>query len=391
MRPRSLRSRFALLCATLVAVELVLFAGLSAVLFYHEQLDAFSEDHTRVPSKRDRREAFEGLMTLLSCDAILLPAAVGLTAAVAWGCGRRFLERLSALADAADGITIRNLDQRIPETGTADEVVRLTRAFNALLDRLEQSLFNIKRFTADASHEFRLPLTLMKCEVESLLIQPQPDAASSEAFERLLLEIHRLNRICDSLLFLSRADAGAVQIASEPVNVPALCDELLEDFQVLAEPAGIRVIGDVPPGIRVRGDELLVRRLLLNLLDNALRYNRAGGWIRVRAAAASGTQRVTLAVANSGPGIPERNHAQFFERFYRVDASRRRETGGAALGLSICREVALLHGGQIRLKGSNPAETCFEVTLPMEPAGQAGVPPLNSASGTRRLAPATFT
>ncbi|HEY0791549.1 MAG TPA: ATP-binding protein [Chthoniobacterales bacterium] len=364
MKLRSLRSRFALLCATLVAVALVLFAGLSAGLFYHEQLDAFSEDHTRVPSKRDQREAFEGVLTLLSCDVILLPTAVAIAAAVAWASGRQLLERLNALADAADGITIRNLNQRIPDAGTADEVVRLTRAFNALLDRLEQSLLNIKRFTADASHEFRLPLTLMKCEVEALLRQPYPYPGSSEAFERLLLEIHRLNRICDSLLFLTQADAGAVQIPAEPVDLSALCNEILEDFQVLAESASLGMAGEVLPGLRVRGDALLLRRMLLNLLDNARKYNQTGGWIRV--AVARGVKGAILRVENSGPGIPEGDQAQLFARFYRVDASRRRETGGAGLGLSICREVALLHGGEIRLKASNSETTCFEVMLPLD-------------------------
>lgn len=277
MRFRSLRSRFALLCAALVAVALVLFAGLSAVLFYHEQLEAFSQDHTRVLSKADRREAFEGVMTLLSCDAVLLPAAVAMAMVVAWVCGRRLLDRLSSLANAADGITIGNLDQRIPETGSVDEVARLTQAFNALLERLERSVLNIKRFTADASHEFRMPLTLMKCEVESLLRHAENGGVLDESFERLLLEIHHLDRLCDSLLFLTRADAGAVQITPGPVDLSALCHEMLEDVEALAEPARIRVESKIPSGIHVRGDLLLTRRLLLNLLDNALKYNRPGG------------------------------------------------------------------------------------------------------------------
>ena len=152
----------------------------------------------------------------------------------------------------------------------------------------------------------------------------------------------------------------------------ALCDEILEGFQALAEPAGIRVAGEVPPGVCLRGDALLLRRLLLNLLDNALKYNQAGSWIRV--AASCGAQGVTLWVENSGPGIPEGDHAQPFERFYRVDASRRRETGGAGLGLSICREVALLDGGQIRLQGSSSVKTCFEVVLPVDLAAGAAPP-----------------
>ena len=147
----------------------------------------------------------------------------------------------SAASDAADGVSIGNLDRRIPDAGTADEVARLTQAFNALLERLERSVLNIKRFTADASHEFRMPLTLMKCEVEALLRDAEKGAALEESFERLLLEIHHLNGLCDSLLFLTRADAGAVHLTPEPIDLSALCQELLEDVEALAEPAGIRV------------------------------------------------------------------------------------------------------------------------------------------------------
>ena len=373
MKLRSLRSRFALLCALLVALTLVLFAALSAGLYYHEQLDAFSADHTRVPSKFERREAFEGLMTLLACEAVLLPAAVAIAAATAWACGRRLLEGLSGLADAADGITIGNLDRRIPEAGTADEVARLTQAFNALLERLERSVLNIKRFTADASHEFRMPLTLMKCEVEALLRDAEKGAALEESFERLLLEIHHLDGLCDSLLFLTRADAGAVQITPEPIDLSALCQELLEDVEALAEAAAIRVKNEIPPGIHVRGDPLLTRRLLLNLLDNALKYNRPGGWIR--ASASDRQTHVTLRIENSGPEIPAAEQGRLFQRFHRAEAARSRETGGVGLGLSICREIVHLHGGQIRLVHSTAAGACFEVTLPAHPGSNVGGAP----------------
>jgi two-component system, OmpR family, heavy metal sensor histidine kinase CusS len=374
MRFRSLRSRFALLCAALVTLALGLFAGLSAALFYHEQLEAFSQDHTRVLSKSDRREAFEGVMTLLAGDAVLLPAAVAVATVVAWACGRRLLNRLSSLADAADGITIGNLDRRIPEAGTADEVARLTRAFNALLERLERSVLNIKRFTADASHEFRMPLTLMKCEVESLLSHAERGAALDESFERLLLEIHHLNGLCDSLLFLTRADAGAVRITPEPVDLSALCDEMLEDVQALAAPGGIRVENEIPSGVHVRGDPLLTRRVLLNLLDNALKYNRPGGWIR--ASVSDGRTHVTLRIENSGPEIPAAEHGRLFQRFHRADAARSRATGGVGLGLSICREIVHLHGGQIRLAQSTAAGTCFEVMLPADPGSNVEAPAL---------------
>ncbi|MBV9998476.1 MAG: HAMP domain-containing protein [Verrucomicrobia bacterium] len=373
MKFRSLRSRFALLCAVLVALTLVLFAALSAGLYYHEQLEAFSQDHTRVPSKAERREAFEGLMTLLSCDAVLLPAAAAVAAAIAWASGRRLLAGLSGLADAADGITIGNLDRRIPEAGTADEVARLTQAFNALLERLERSVLNIKRFTADASHEFRMPLTLMKCEVESLLRHAEKGVALEESFERLLLEIHHLDRLCDSLLFLTRADAGAVRITPEPVDLAALCHELLEDVEALAEPAGIRVENGVPSGIHVRGDPLLTRRLLLNLLDNALKYNYPGGWIR--ASASNRRTGVTLRIENSAPQIPAPERGRLFQRFHRTDAARHRETGGVGLGLSICREIVHLHGGRIRLAQSTAEGTCFEVTLPAAPDTNVGGQP----------------
>ncbi len=364
MIPRSLRTRFALFTAVLVMVALALFAGLSTALFYHEQMDAFSEDHTVVPSKRDRREAAEGVFTLLSCYAVLLPLNIAAAGGVAWVCGRRFLRHLNELTEAADRVTIQNLHERIPLSGTDDEVTRLTAAFNDLLERLERSVTQIQRFSADASHEFRMPLTLMKCEVENLL-RESVHGELTETCERLLLDLHRLNATCDSLLFLTRADAGAIRMVPQAVPFSELCEEVVDDVAALAERQGITVDRTLPGDVKVWGDATLIRRVLLNLLDNALKHNRIGGWIRISGAHEADT--VALRIQNSGTPIAREHRQRIFERFYRVDPSRSRHTGGAGLGLSICREIVALHGGELCLEENGESHTSFLAKFPLVP------------------------
>jgi len=358
---RTLRFKVALLCAMLVAVTLILFAILSAVLFYREQLDALLADRGLTPSLDERAEAQEGVMLLLSTYAVILPFAAGLAAIIAWFSARHFLRHLKGLADAADQVSMQNLHDRVPIASTADEVARLTLAFNSLLERLEHSFTRIKRFTADASHEFRLPLTLMKCEVEDALRDPEAIAQAS-TFERVLQEINRLNRICDSLLFLAGADSGTIRLDFSRIDLSLLCQEIIEDIRTIAEPKSIAFTADVQSSVFLNCDVHLIRRLLLNLLDNALKYNHAEGWIRLHVGLKAGL--AVIAVANSGPEIPAEHRAHLFEPFYRADNSRSRRTGGTGLGLSICREIVALHQGTIRLRKSTGEETIFEVSLP---------------------------
>ncbi len=362
MKPRSLRSRFAIFCALLVAGTLVVFAALSAILFYHEQIEAFSDDHSIVPSAEDRSEAWEGALTLVSSYAILLPVAALGSAAIGWFFATRFLRHLTHLADSADRISIHNLQDRLDVPATLDEVSRLTNAMNELLERLEASVAQIKRFTADASHELRMPLTVMKCEVEALL-RDGTSSFSPDVCERLLLEINRLARLCESLLFLARADADEIEFDPHGVNLSVLGLELLEDAQVLAESRQIKVDALIEPDVQVTGDTPLIRRLLQNLLDNAVKHNVDYGWIRFLIVGHDRNAR--LVIANSGTLIPAGEQRRLFERFHRVDPARSVRGFGAGLGLSICREIVALHAGSIRLISSDAKGTSFEVLLPL--------------------------
>ncbi len=386
MKPRSLRSRFAIFCALLVAGTLVVFAGLSAALFYHEQLEAFSEDHTVVPSADDRSEAWEGGLTLVSSYALLLPAAALGSAAIGWFFATRFLRHLTQLADSADRISIHNLQDRLEVPATLDEVSRLTKAMNELLGRLEASITQIKRFTADASHELRMPLTVMKCEVEALL-RDGTSGFSPDAGERLLLEINRLTRLCESLLFLARADADEVDFDPRGVNLSALGLELLEDAQALAESWQIKVDALIEPDVQITGDLQLVRRLLQNLLDNAVKHNVNHGWIRFSIGVRE--KYGSLVIANSGTPIPPGEQTRLFQRFHRVDPVRATNGSGAGLGLSICREIVALHGGSISLISSNANETSFQVLLPLQGREIDGISDLDETAELERAGTVT--
>jgi len=249
--------------------------------------------------------------------------------------------------------------------------------FNDTLDRLERSFAQATRFSSDASHELKTPLTIMRGEIESTL-RAQPDTPRVDSLlDSLLDQTQRLSAIVENLLLLSRADAGALTLKRETIDFSAMCRELVEDAEILALQQNIKTKSEISPEIEVRGDELYLRRTLLNLLDNAIKYNVEGGTVSISATKSS--SQVFFRITNTGPEIPTDQKSRVFERFYRADPSRSSEMGGSGLGLSICREIVLAHGGQIWLEQPQPGWTAFVFTLPAQGnqrtvAGPTGVP-----------------
>lgn len=305
-------------------------------------------------------ETFEDL---LIAYALAMPLVLILVAFAGWWFSKRALLPIAEIASAAENITARRLDQRLPASGSNDEVAHLTEVLNKMIGGLSASFAQATRFTADASHELKTPLTIIRGELEAAL----RDADLSPKHERLLVnlleETGRLRGITDGLLLLSRADAGHFHLEKTPLDLSALLLDMLEDVEILAAPHEIEVRMDVRPGATVLGNEQFLRQLLLNLFENAIKYNLPGGVIRV--ALTRGETECAISIVNTSRGIPPEDGARIFDRFYRGEASAETRREGHGLGLSICREIARAHDGEIVVDPSpQPGWTEFRVTFP---------------------------
>ena len=302
------------------------------------------------------------LADLIVAYAWSLPLVVLAVVAGVWWATGRALAPFRALAEAIEGVQSDRLDRRVVESPAKDEIQRLATSFNALLARLEKSFVQTRRFAADASHELRTPLTIMRGEVEQILRQPQLPPAALSKLVSLQDEIARLDRITEQLLQLARFDAGHVVLEAKSIGFSELLSGICEDAELLATAGGVSFEVELKPGVRVKGDELHLRRLVLNLLDNACKYNRPAGRVRCELKEEAGD--AVLTVANTGPGIQAELRDRIFERFFRADASRT-NTHGHGLGLALCWEIVELHGGKLTLLAtSEPGWTEFEIRLP---------------------------
>lgn len=302
------------------------------------------------------------LADLVVAYAWSLPLVVLVMVAGVWWVTGRALAPFRALAEAIEGVRSDRLDRRVEESPAQDEIQRLAMSFNALLARLEKSFAQTRRFAADASHELRTPLTIMRGEVEEIVRQPQLPPEALVKLVSLQDEIARLDRITEQLLELARFDAGHVVIESRELGFSELLAETCEDAELLAAAADVTLDVALAHGVRVTGDALHLRRLVLNLLDNACKYNRPAG--RVRCDLTVETDAAVLRVGNTGPGISAAVRERVFERFFRADASRP-NTRGHGLGLALCWEIVELHGGRLSLAHTGgPDWTEFEVRLP---------------------------
>jgi len=334
------------------------------------------EEHVRLvtlPVRRDGRPA--GLvqvgMTLTAVDAalfrylqiLLALFPIGLALAVAGGAwiARRALAPVRAMARQAREITAENLTRRVPRRGAEDELDYLADTLNVVLARLEAAFAELRRFTADAAHELRTPLTALKGGLEVALRHPR----SAEAYERTLRgsldEVNWLIRLAEDLLLLSRATAGAGLARARVELEPLLLDGLDVGLR-LADGTGVMVgAGAVEPAA-VLGDATALRRLLLILVENAVKYTPEGGLVELSLTRAG--DEVCLAVRDTGIGIDRADAARVFEPFVRLDDARSRETGGAGLGLAIARSIAVAHGGRITLDSAPKEGSAFTVHLP---------------------------
>jgi len=284
---------------------------------------------------------------------------------------KRSLASVSAMTSHAAAISATNLHERLP-VGGGDELVGLARVVNDLLDRLENSFEQQRRFMADASHELRTPAAILRAETDVTLSRVHRTEGEYRASVTIMQSAaRRLTRIVDDLFLLARADAGHLVMRREALYLEDIVLDAARGVRQVADQRGVRVALGPVAEAPFEGDADLLGRLLLNLLDNAIKHAPEGSAVDIGMTHRDSSYEIT--VVDAGPGIPADAQARVFERFFRADAVRSRAetsaTSGAGLGLAIARRIAELHGGQLELTESRPGRTEFRLTL-FENAGQ---------------------
>jgi two-component system, OmpR family, heavy metal sensor histidine kinase CusS len=289
---------------------------------------------------------------------IVVPLAVALTALGAWLLSALTMRPVNRLRDAMKGVTQNALDQRLPSQGEDREFRVLIDAYNTMLSRLETSFRQASRFSADAAHELKTPLTILQGRIEQALHKADQPAMQTELSE-LLDEVGRLSSITRKLLLLSQADAGWLALQRTSIDLSGMLDDIAADAHMMLTDQTLEC--DIDRQLSMQGDTVLMRQLLNNLVGNAVRYCRPGGWIKLRARALPGGIEVEF--SNATQVIAMQDRARFFDRFYRGDASHNRHTDGTGLGLSLAREIARAHGGDLSLYASALDEVVLRLTL----------------------------
>jgi heavy metal sensor kinase len=310
-----------------------------------------------LPLERTRQTLTRYLQTLL----LVIPAGVALAAVGGAAIARAALKPVDAMSATARRITAEDLAQRVPRRGSGDELDRLADTLNAMLGRLEATFAQLRRFAADAAHELRTPLAALKGSMEVALRSPR----SAEEYRRVIAssleDAERLIRVAEDLLLLSRATAG-LEGPRQLVNLEPLLLEVLDLGLRLAQGAGVTVRMKEMTPLAVRADEGALRRAVLNLVENAIKYTPAGGAVELSLTRADGAAAIT--VADTGIGLDPADTERIFEPFVRLDAARARETGGSGLGLALARSIAVAHGGDISVQSAPGSGSRFTMRLP---------------------------
>lgn len=280
-----------------------------------------------------------------------------------WWLMRRALAPLAAITSAAEKIHDRNLSERLPLAGNGDELDRLTEVFNAMTARLDDSFARIREFTLHASHELKTPLTVMRGETETALREEELSASQRARLASQLDEIQRLTKIVDGLTLLTKADAGQIALKFEALAFDEIVRDIFADAQVLARPANIFVTLKACETVTVSGDRHRLRQLLLNLADNAIKYNQPGGVVEIALRRADATA-IELSVSNTGAGIAPQVLSHVFDRFFRGDPSHNTIVDGCGLGLSIVQWIVTAHGGTVKIESTPGQLTVVTVRLP---------------------------
>jgi heavy metal sensor kinase len=299
-----------------------------------------------------------------------LPLAIVGAIAVAWWLSGLALRPLTDVAAAARAIDVDTLQHRVPARGARDELDEVASALNGALGRLEQSVGEMRQFSAALAHELRTPLTAMRGEMElALRNKTGGDGALRATLADQIEGIDRLKALIDKLLTLARAESGQIPLAFAPVDLSALACSLVDQLSVVAEARQIALRCEPDSGIIVSGDAGWIERMLLNLIDNAIRFTPAGGDVRVRVAAVH--TEAELQVSDTGVGMSEEELAHVFDRFYRADSAPSRASGGSGLGLALVAWIVKQHQGTIAVESSRGHGATFTMRLARSGAPRA--------------------
>jgi heavy metal sensor kinase len=300
---------------------------------------------------------------------VLLLLALGLPVVLIAAVGggyflvQRALAPVDQIARTSERITQHNLSERLPVTGTGDELERLSISLNHMIGRLEDAIQNSKRFVADASHELRTPLTVLRGELEQLTQDKRLDTDTRETLGSMLEEVERLAKIVEGLVALSRLDAGEGQAEWVTFDLAELATTTADQMSLLAEDKRISVSCEANQLVLVKGDRARLKQVVVNLLDNAIKYTAGGGAICLRVRSQNG--QALLVVGDNGMGIAAAALPHVFERFFRVDKARSRDQGGAGLGLSIVKSICTAHDAEVQVESTPGKGSLFRVTLPL--------------------------
>ncbi len=387
----TIRTRLSLWYATVMFIALMVMGALLYFqLVIEPRQEAQKHDHEHQEEAVDP-DVFEDVTQIvMSCG---IPAAL-LALAGGWWLMKKSLAPVASLTRATEKITAQNLGEKIPRSGNGDELDRLTEVFNAMTTRLDDSFNRIREFTLHASHELKTPLTVLRGETETALRDESLSPAEHDRAASQLDELRRLTQIVDGLTLLAKADAGQVALTLEPLRLDELVRDNFADLQILAEPHGITVELEKCEEVSVRGDRHRLRQLLLNLADNAVKYNQPQGRVTMNLRRSGETAEFTI--TNTGAGIPTEILPRIFDRFFRGNSAHHSigtpvsdpasfknvesqragsETGvptanetpvdGCGLGLSIAQWIVSAHGGKIQIASAPAQSTIVTVQLPL--------------------------
>jgi heavy metal sensor kinase len=302
------------------------------------------------------------LLEILTVLILGLPAVAALAGVGGYVLARRALKPIGQIAEEARRITADRLHERLSVPNQQDEVGRLAAVINETFARLEASFDQLRRFTADASHELRTPLAVIRGIGEVGLGQTRSPAEYKEAMGSMLEEVDRLTSLVDTLLRLSRGDAGTVRLALEPVDLRQLTQDVVDSTAILAEERNQRLTVDAADRVIVPVDRLVLREAITNILDNAIKYSPRESTVDLRVRMEP--KHAILEIADQGPGVAPEHRERIFDRFFRLDEGRSRDSGGTGLGLAIAKWAVEVHGGQIMVEDSKGG-SLFRITLPL--------------------------
>ncbi len=327
------------------------------------RMAATQNDYVKIVVAYPLADLTEVLDSIFSNFNYLVPLALLISVIGGWFLAHKSLKPVDVITRTAREITAQNLNRRLPSHKVDDELGRLTNTINEMIGRLQESFSQVQRFSAEASHELRTPLTIMRGEIEVALRKKRLPRETRELLHSVHDELVRLSSIVESLMTLIKSESGRLAFQFDSVALHQMLEEILEDARILAEKKRINVVAEKIEQVHLHGDEVRLRQLFLNLIENAVKYTPTEGTISITLERSNGS--AVIYINDTGIGISKKDLPYIFDRFYRVKQHELPDSGGSGLGLSIAKWIAQAHRGSIEVKSQPRKGSTFIVTLPL--------------------------